>query len=159
MACYGNDFIQTPNLNRLADESFVFENAYCTQPVCIPSRASILTGLWPHTHRCTKNNTPLPGAMADDRGNAAESPLRLLWKMASRDEIVAQRGFTEWKSFEDGAYRPFYSRPEYLEGRSDYHSYLQRLGYPPMETAADGAKVYSRDQTALLPAQHTKAGF
>ena len=45
MACYGNDDIQTPNLNALADQSFVFENAYVSQPVCTPSRTTIMTGL------------------------------------------------------------------------------------------------------------------
>lgn len=159
MACYGNDFIKTPHLNRLADESFVFEKAYCTQPVCTPSRASILTGLWPHTHRCTTNNTPLP----KDCPTMAEmltgyhSAYYGKWHLG--DEIAAQRGFVEWKSFEDGAYRPFYSDPELLKQRSDYHHYLSRLGYPPQETAKDGAAVFSRDQAAGLPARHTKAGF
>ena len=37
MACYGNDWIQSPRLNALADQSFVFENAYVTQPVCAPA--------------------------------------------------------------------------------------------------------------------------
>jgi arylsulfatase A-like enzyme len=36
MACYGNTVIKTPNLNKLADESFVFENAYVSQPICTP---------------------------------------------------------------------------------------------------------------------------
>lgn len=47
LACYGNAVIQTPNLNRLADESLVFERAYVTQPVCTPSGSSIMTGLYP----------------------------------------------------------------------------------------------------------------
>ena len=47
MKCYGNNWIKTPHLNSLADESFVFENAYVTQPVCAPARASIMTGLYP----------------------------------------------------------------------------------------------------------------
>ena len=40
LACYGNDWIKVPHLNKLADQSFVFENAYVTQPVCTPARAS-----------------------------------------------------------------------------------------------------------------------
>ena len=44
MACYGNRMIETPNLNRLSDESFVFENAYVSAPICSPSRSTIMTG-------------------------------------------------------------------------------------------------------------------
>ena len=49
LAAYGNDLIQMPNLNRLAEESVVFEQTYVAQPVCQPSRATIQTGLYPHT--------------------------------------------------------------------------------------------------------------
>ena len=49
MACYGNQWINTPHLNALALRSFVFRHPYVTQPVCTPSRASIMTGLYPHT--------------------------------------------------------------------------------------------------------------
>ena len=59
LGCYGNSVIQTPNLDALAREGFLFENAYVTQPVCTPSRASIMTGLYPNTHGCITNNIPL----------------------------------------------------------------------------------------------------
>src|SRR5687768_2607377 len=41
--------IRTPHLDRLAAGGTLFEQAYCTQPVCSPSRASVLTGLYPHS--------------------------------------------------------------------------------------------------------------
>jgi len=44
---YGNTFIDTPNLNRLASASVRFTNAYAACPVCSPTRASILTGRYP----------------------------------------------------------------------------------------------------------------
>ena len=59
LSCYGNQWIHTPNLNRLAEESFVFKNAYVTQPVCTPSRSSILTGLYPHTNGLGRNGISL----------------------------------------------------------------------------------------------------
>ena len=48
LACYGADYMNVPNLNALADRSFVFQNAYVAQPVCTPARATIMTGLYPH---------------------------------------------------------------------------------------------------------------
>ena len=56
LAAYGNSRIRMPNLNRLARQSVVFDQAYATQPVCTPSRASLLTGLYPRAHGCTENN-------------------------------------------------------------------------------------------------------
>src|SRR5579884_3653113 len=44
---YGNTFIDTPSLNRLAQESALFTNAYAACPVCSPTRASIMTGKYP----------------------------------------------------------------------------------------------------------------
>src|SRR5579884_4479009 len=46
-APYGNTFIDTPNLTRLAAGSARFTNAYAACPVCSPTRASILTGKYP----------------------------------------------------------------------------------------------------------------
>jgi arylsulfatase A-like enzyme len=41
-------FFDTPNMDRLARGSTVFQNAFCTTPQCSPSRASLYTGLYPH---------------------------------------------------------------------------------------------------------------
>lgn len=38
----------TPNMDKLADEAVSFRNAYCQNPVCVPSRCSFLSGLYPH---------------------------------------------------------------------------------------------------------------
>jgi iduronate 2-sulfatase len=46
---YGDEVAVTPNLDRLAERGLVFENAYCQQAVCNPSRSSFLTGLRPDT--------------------------------------------------------------------------------------------------------------
>lgn len=56
----GNRDIHTPNLDRLAREGMMLNRFYVAQPVCSPTRASILTGLYPHSAGVSENNTPLP---------------------------------------------------------------------------------------------------
>ena len=45
--CYGNDSLDTPVLNQLADQGMLFTSAYSASPVCSPTRAAIMTGLAP----------------------------------------------------------------------------------------------------------------
>jgi arylsulfatase len=51
----GNQHIHTPNLDRLAASGVAFANAYCQAPICTPSRASFLTGLYPETEHVLRN--------------------------------------------------------------------------------------------------------
>lgn len=58
MGVCGDKAAVTPNLDRLAGESVRFTKAYCTNPVCAPSRASIMTGLYTHHLKTKDNATP-----------------------------------------------------------------------------------------------------
>jgi iduronate 2-sulfatase len=49
LGCYGDQLASTPNLDRLAARGLLFEQAYCNQAVCSPSRNALLTGLRPQT--------------------------------------------------------------------------------------------------------------
>ncbi len=60
LGCYGNEFVETENLDRLAQKGVLFENAFCQNPVCTPSRASFLTGRYPRTTRCRQNGQSIP---------------------------------------------------------------------------------------------------
>ncbi|MHC4871398.1 MAG: sulfatase family protein [Planctomycetota bacterium] len=55
-----NPKIKTPNLDRLCNEGTIFKRAYCSNPVCSPSRASIITGLYPSQHHCWTIGVKLP---------------------------------------------------------------------------------------------------
>lgn len=53
------DHVCLPNMRRLAAEGVRFDRHYSAANPCGPARASILTGLWPMTHRSVRNGTPL----------------------------------------------------------------------------------------------------
>lgn len=59
MSCYGSRINQTPNLDRIADGGMRFEHCFCTNSICTPSRASILTGTYNHVNDVTTLATPL----------------------------------------------------------------------------------------------------
>lgn len=65
LSCYGNKFSKTPNFQRLADRGVVFQNAYCVQSSCAPSRASLMTGLRPDTLPINSGNTHFRSIVPD----------------------------------------------------------------------------------------------
>ncbi len=56
----GHKHVRTPNIDRLAEQSLVFTRGYVPSSLCCPSLASIVTGLYPHQHKVTGNDPPLP---------------------------------------------------------------------------------------------------
>ncbi len=60
LRCYGNEAAYTPNLDRLAEEGVLFEHHYVQNPVCMPSRMSMLSGCYPGFLGIGANGIPLP---------------------------------------------------------------------------------------------------
>ncbi len=59
LGCNGNSTVKTPNLDRLANESVRFTNYFCTNPICMPNRATLATGLYPNVHGIRSNGINL----------------------------------------------------------------------------------------------------
>lgn len=57
---YGNDIIRTPNIDKLSEQGITFDRAYCNAPICSASRASLLTGKYPHATGVNLLFTPFP---------------------------------------------------------------------------------------------------
>ncbi len=96
------DVLQTPNLDRLAQEGVRFENAFVTTSLCSPARASYLTGLHTHTHGVIMNEemdispeTPNIGQRLQELGY--ETAFIGKWHMARR--ASPRPGFDHWVSF------------------------------------------------------------
>jgi len=64
---FKNGFFDTPNLDRFAEESVVFDNCFCTTPQCSPTRSSIMTGLYPHKTGVTANIHHAGGNLLNQR--------------------------------------------------------------------------------------------
>lgn len=67
LGCYGAGYMKTPNIDRLAAEGLLFEQAYCQQAVCAPSRVSLMTGLRPDSTKIYDLDHPLDKTLPDTR--------------------------------------------------------------------------------------------
>lgn len=56
LGCAGHPVLKTPHLDRLAEEGTRFRNAFCTSPLCTPSRVSHYTGMWERRHGINFNS-------------------------------------------------------------------------------------------------------
>jgi len=159
MAAYGNTRYRVPNMNRLAARSVVFDRPYVTQPVCTPSRSSVLTGFWPHQNGCVQNNIPLRPEVKTLPELLADSSYRTAYmgKWHLGDEVFPQRGFDEWRAIEDGIYQAFYSPGRDKNARSQYHQFLLSLGYKPEDKSHPNS--FSRNFATRLPVEHSKPSF
>lgn len=158
MAAYGNDWADTPAMNRLAASGAVVENCYVSSPICTPSRSTILTGTWPHTNGAYKNNVPLPqeiDTLVDFLPSSYRKAYFGKWHLG--EETECRRGFDEWHPIED-TYGVWSDKggdgPEY----SPYHQYLVSQGYEP-DGEAGGRPVFTRPFAHALPDEHTKASY
>lgn len=154
IAAYGGRY-RTPALDRLASESVVFDRAYVSQPVCTPSRSTVMTGLWPHQAGTVNNNIPLRAgtrAMPELLGDSAYRTAYMgKWHLG--DEIFPQHGFAEWQAIEDH-YQAHFSPGRDRNLRSAYHHFLTKLGYKPGEEGS-----FSRSFCTKLPVEHSKPSF
>ena len=57
ISAYGNKFVETPNIDRIANEGAIFNNTFVTNSICGPSRATILTGKYSHKNGFKDNAT------------------------------------------------------------------------------------------------------
>ncbi len=65
MGCCGHPYVRTPNLDRMAKNGIRFENCYTCGPLCVPARASILTGQYTNILGTWDNGTPYAGDSYD----------------------------------------------------------------------------------------------
>src|SRR5262249_8849157 len=59
LGCYGHPVLRTPNIDSIAAKGTMFRHFYVASPVCMPNRASLVTGRMPSVHGVRSNGIPL----------------------------------------------------------------------------------------------------
>ncbi len=94
--------LNTPNMDKMAREGIHVKNAFVSTALCSPSRASILTGQYPHTHTIVDNFAPLPAGLKFFPEYLKKAGYKTAfmgkWHMGNTDD-APQPGFDYWLSF------------------------------------------------------------
>ena len=121
----GHPWIKTPNIDYLASNGIFFKNAFVTTSLCSPSRASIVTGQYAHTHGVKDNNTELPENSPNFPFVMKEGGYRTgfigKWHMGG-DNDNPRKGFDFWLSFK--------GQGEYIDPNLNINgSQIKKAGY------------------------------
>ncbi len=105
LGCYGQTQCKTPNIDRLAREGILFENAYTTCPLCSPARATIMTGQYPHSHGVTANCGSIPCAV----WNITQHPRMLPYRLQDQGYSCGYTG--KWHLCPDSQCVEYFNQP------------------------------------------------
>lgn len=187
LGCYGNPDIQTPNLDRMADEGMQFMRGMANNPVCSPTRATYLTGLIPSQHGIHSflDQKYMMGPEAYYALEEFETLPEILhsegyvcglsgkWHLG--DNMNPQDGFSYWATMPRGGTSNLYTDPVILDGEllDESPKYMTDLwtekGIEFIEENKDGDKPfflylayngpYCLSRLLLRPAQNRWAGY
>jgi len=114
ISCYGSRINRTPNLDRIAEEGMRFENCFCTNSICTPSRASILTGTYNHVNRVTTLRTYMDNRLTTYpkllREAGYQTAIFGKWHLGTGPEHCPT-GFDEWAVLPG---QGLYHEPEFI---------------------------------------------
>ncbi len=112
LGCTGHPSMKTPHIDRLAREGARFTNFFVTSPLCSPSRASFLTGLYPHSHRVINN---------DKQGLDVLSHRLMTFPRILREEARYETAFIgKWHMGFDDSRRPGFDHWISFKGQGEF---------------------------------------
>lgn len=131
--CYGNQIVQTPNIDALSARGVTFDNAYCNSPICVPSRASLATGDYAHRTRYWDNAHPYDGSVRTWHHNLREA-----------GHEVSSIGKLHYRSADDDSGFSEVINPIYVpDGQGDVIGLLRSEGKPRKAASAMADKAGS----------------
>ena len=143
LGCYGQKYIHTPNLDRMAQEGMLFTQAYAGSPVSAPSRASLMTGQHSGHGHVRGNKEYWPQAPTMKYGDNTE------WTVVGQEPYDPQSG-SRWdevvKPISNGSFQDLLYKRWVKQRAADVEKWSNgRLGYVHIESMDDGSfrTVYS----------------
>jgi arylsulfatase A-like enzyme len=100
---YGSVFCETPNITRLAKRGMMFTQAYAANPLCSPTRASIMTGLYPGRLGITTPGCHLPNVQLEARWHWKPKPYERALQVASATRLKTEY-YTLAEALHDAGY-------------------------------------------------------
>lgn len=141
LGCYGDDVAITSNLDRLAQEGIRFNSCYVQNPLCCPSRYSILTGRYPHSHGVISNwYAPHPG----ERSFGHQ-----LGRAGYRTAMIGKMHLTPWHDGFGFDGRIIAEAKFHQDCPDDYERFLRKHGTSRAELYDLQSKEYIANATAV----------
>jgi len=134
MGCMGNKEVRTPTLDALANKGLLFDRAYATSPICMPSRATVMTGMYEFKTGCNFNTGSLKAKDWQNisypellRKNGYFTGFAGKWGFRIEDGYDYEKDFDKWGGFEgskQGSYVT--SQNSSLKGYSEKYPHVTR---------------------------------
>ena len=153
LSCVGHSSLKTPNMDRVAREGTRFAHMFCTTSLCSPSRASMLSGLYPHAHGVVNNFTDYPAKVRSfpQQLQAAGYTTAYIGKWHMDENNDSPRpGFNYWASHQGQG--KYYDTSFNINGQRDVLKgyYTTRV----TDLAVDWIKGRSQNQPFMLMLGH-----
>lgn len=126
LSCYGADFVGTPHIDRIAGQGVRYTRAYSTSPICVPARASLLTGFNAIRTGVTDNGLWL---RPDHAACGMSTWPELLSALGYYTAAVGKMHFYPWDDRLGFQYRMIAEDKRWLHIRDDYYRLLRSHGH------------------------------
>jgi arylsulfatase len=162
LACNGNSFVQTPNLDALAESGVTFRRCYTPNPICVPARGAITTGNYSHVCTNSKNNG---GRIHDDQDKIAQVYADAGYETYAMGKLHYTpysppgqprllHGFQHAELAEEGRAVAQFDPECKTRGIEEYHDYLADVGYAGFARAHGLGNNDLHMCASPLPAEH-----